>query len=161
MVEQWFVRRDETAFPVFQGDRFAGVVTMDDVHKVPRDEWDVRTVREIMISAEAVPSAVPSAPVLDALRKMGAADVKVLPISDFKTNEYAKLIGGASFEPAEENPMLGWRGASRCYHPGYKEGFLLEVAAVRRSARRSESSKSRPAMRHDRLEIKVRSPALE
>jgi pyruvate,water dikinase len=56
----------------------------------------------------------------------------ILRFSDFKTNEYAKLVGGAPFEPVEENPMLGWRGASRYYHPSYKEGFLLEVAAVRR-----------------------------
>ncbi len=56
----------------------------------------------------------------------------ILRFSDFKTNEYAKLVGGASFEPHEENPMIGWRGASRYYHPGYKEGFLLEVAAIRR-----------------------------
>ena len=56
----------------------------------------------------------------------------ILRFSDFKTNEYAKLAGGQSFEPREENPMLGWRGASRYYHPGYKEGFLLECAAVRR-----------------------------
>jgi pyruvate, water dikinase len=52
--------------------------------------------------------------------------------SDFKTNEYARLVGGAPFEPQEENPMLGWRGASRYYHPEYREAFLLEVAAVRR-----------------------------
>jgi pyruvate,water dikinase len=56
----------------------------------------------------------------------------LLRFSDFKTNEYARLIGGHLFEPKEENPMLGWRGASRYYHPDYKEGFLLEVAAVRR-----------------------------
>jgi pyruvate,water dikinase len=56
----------------------------------------------------------------------------ILRFSDFKTNEYARLLGGAEFEPAEENPMLGWRGASRYYHPDYKEGFLLECAAVRR-----------------------------
>ena len=56
----------------------------------------------------------------------------ILRFSDFKTNEYARLLGGAPFEPDEENPMLGWRGASRYYHPGYKEGFLLEVAAIRR-----------------------------
>jgi pyruvate,water dikinase len=56
----------------------------------------------------------------------------ILRFSDFKTNEYAKLVGGAGFEPSEENPMLGWRGASRYYHPGYKDGFLLEVAAVKR-----------------------------
>ncbi|GAA5335060.1 MULTISPECIES: phosphoenolpyruvate synthase [Thermus] len=56
----------------------------------------------------------------------------VLRFSDFKTNEYARLVGGHLFEPKEENPMLGWRGASRYYHPDYKEGFLLEVAAVKR-----------------------------
>ena len=56
----------------------------------------------------------------------------ILRFSDFKTNEYAHLLGGELFEPREENPMLGWRGASRYYHPDYKEGFLLELAAVRR-----------------------------
>jgi len=56
----------------------------------------------------------------------------ILRFSDFKTNEYRHLLGGAPFEPEEENPMLGWRGASRYYHPAYKEGFLLEVAAVKR-----------------------------
>jgi pyruvate,water dikinase len=56
----------------------------------------------------------------------------ILRFSDFKTNEYAHLVGGASFEPAEENPMIGWRGASRYYHPEFKEGFLLEVRAVKR-----------------------------
>jgi len=56
----------------------------------------------------------------------------VLRFSDFKTNEYARLLGGAAFEPSEENPMLGWRGASRYYHPQYKEGFALECAAVKR-----------------------------
>ncbi|MGQ9735303.1 MAG: phosphoenolpyruvate synthase [Thermaceae bacterium] len=56
----------------------------------------------------------------------------LLRFSDFKTNEYARLIGGHLFEPKEENPMLGWRGASRYDHPEYKEGFLLEVAAVKK-----------------------------
>jgi pyruvate,water dikinase len=56
----------------------------------------------------------------------------ILRFSDFKTNAYAHLVGGAAFEALEENPMLGWRGASRYYHPDYKEGFLLEAAAVRR-----------------------------
>ncbi len=56
----------------------------------------------------------------------------ILRLSDFKTNEYAHLLGGEGFEPQEGNPMLGWRGASRYYHPDYKEGFLLEVAAVHR-----------------------------
>jgi len=56
----------------------------------------------------------------------------IVRFSDFKTNEYAGLVGGSGFEPTEENPMLGWRGASRYYHPGYREGFELEVAAIRR-----------------------------
>lgn len=56
----------------------------------------------------------------------------ILRFSDFKTNEYAQLLGGELFEPAEENPMLGWRGASRYYDPDYREGFALEVRAVRR-----------------------------
>jgi len=56
----------------------------------------------------------------------------ILRLSDFKTNEYAKLLGGGPFEPVEENPMLGWRGASRYYHPGYRDGFALECRAIRR-----------------------------
>jgi pyruvate,water dikinase len=56
----------------------------------------------------------------------------ILRFSDFKSNEYAHLLGGAPFEIDEGNPMLGWRGASRYYHPDYREAFLLEVAAVRR-----------------------------
>ncbi|MGE5047799.1 MAG: phosphoenolpyruvate synthase, partial [Deltaproteobacteria bacterium] len=56
----------------------------------------------------------------------------ILRLSDFKSNEYATLLGGKQFEPVEENPMIGWRGASRYYHPKYKEGFMLELRAVRR-----------------------------
>jgi pyruvate,water dikinase len=59
----------------------------------------------------------------------------IVRTSDFKTNEYAKLIGGAEFEPAEENPMLGFRGASRYYDPRYAEGFALECAALLRVRR--------------------------
>lgn len=55
----------------------------------------------------------------------------IVRMSDFKTNEYAQLIGGSAFEPGEENPMLGWRGASRYYSEGYREGFALECRAVR------------------------------
>jgi len=56
----------------------------------------------------------------------------VVRMSDFKTNEYASLIGGAAFEPSESNPMLGFRGASRYAHPAYAEGFALECRAMRR-----------------------------
>lgn len=54
----------------------------------------------------------------------------IIRMSDFKTNEYANLIGGAQFEPEEENPMLGFRGASRYYSPRYSEGFALECKAI-------------------------------
>jgi pyruvate, water dikinase len=56
----------------------------------------------------------------------------IVRMSDFKTNEYAGLIGGAEFEPKEENPMLGFRGASRYYSPRYQEGFALECRAMHR-----------------------------
>jgi pyruvate,water dikinase len=56
----------------------------------------------------------------------------IIRMSDFKTNEYAGLIGGAGFEPHEENPMIGWRGASRYYRPGYREAFALECAAIKK-----------------------------
>jgi len=56
----------------------------------------------------------------------------IVRMSDFKSNEYASLIGGRWFEPSEENPMLGFRGASRYAHPAYAEGFALECAAMRR-----------------------------
>jgi pyruvate, water dikinase len=54
----------------------------------------------------------------------------IVRFSDFKTNEYANLVGGKEFEPHEENPMLGFRGASRYYHPLYKEAFRLECQAI-------------------------------
>jgi pyruvate,water dikinase len=57
----------------------------------------------------------------------------IVRTSDFKTNEYARLLGGAEFEPAEENPMLGFRGASRYYDPRYADGFALECAALKRA----------------------------
>ncbi len=52
--------------------------------------------------------------------------------SDFKTNEYAGLLGGVDFEPVESNPMIGFRGASRYYDHRYREGFALECSAIRR-----------------------------
>ncbi|HET9429443.1 MAG TPA: phosphoenolpyruvate synthase [Allosphingosinicella sp.] len=57
----------------------------------------------------------------------------ILRLSDFKTNEYAHLIGGSAFEPKEENPMLGFRGASRYYDDRYREGFALECRAIRQA----------------------------
>jgi pyruvate,water dikinase len=56
----------------------------------------------------------------------------IVRMSDFKSNEYAMLIGGQEYEPVEENPMLGFRGASRYYDDRYREGFQLECLALRR-----------------------------
>lgn len=55
----------------------------------------------------------------------------IVRMSDFKTNEYAELLGGRQFEPAEENPMIGFRGASRYYSEAYRDGFALECRAIR------------------------------
>jgi pyruvate,water dikinase len=56
----------------------------------------------------------------------------IVRMSDFKTNEYANLIGGQAFEPHESNPMIGFRGASRYYSPEYRDGFALECRAIKR-----------------------------
>ncbi|TSC95998.1 MAG: pyruvate, water dikinase [Parcubacteria group bacterium Athens1014_26] len=71
----------------------------------------------------------------EGIAKIGAAfwpNEVVIRFSDFKTNEYSKLIGGDLYEPAEENPMLGWRGASRYYDPKFKKAFGLECAAFKK-----------------------------
>lgn len=57
----------------------------------------------------------------------------IVRMSDFKTNEYSQLLGGSDFEPDEENPMLGFRGAFRYTHPNYADGFALECAALKRA----------------------------
>lgn len=56
----------------------------------------------------------------------------VIRLSDFKSNEYRNLIGGSYFEPNEENPMIGFRGASRYHHPAYQDAFALECAAMKK-----------------------------
>ena len=57
----------------------------------------------------------------------------IIRLSDFKSNEYANLIGGAQFEPLEPNPMIGWRGASRYYAQQYKKAFILECQALKKA----------------------------
>ena len=52
-------------------------------------------------------------------------------LSDFKSNEYRNLLGGHLYEPSEENPMIGWRGASRYYSKEYQRGFKLECEAIK------------------------------
>lgn len=67
------------------------------------------------------------------IAKIGAAFAPrpvIVRFSDFKTNEYATLLGGKDYEPQEENPMLGWRGASRYYDPKFKDAFILECRAM-------------------------------
>lgn len=67
--------------------------------------------------------------------KIGAAfypNPVIVRFSDFKTNEYRTLLGGDRYEPQEENPMLGWRGASRYYHPDFAAAFALEVEAMKK-----------------------------
>lgn len=56
----------------------------------------------------------------------------IVRLSDFKSNEYYNLLGGNHFEPKEENPMIGWRGASRYYSPEYEEAFGMEIKAIKR-----------------------------
>lgn len=71
----------------------------------------------------------------EGIAKIGAAfypKTVILRFSDFKTNEYASLIGGSLFEPREENPMLGWRGASRYYDPKFQPAFELELQALKK-----------------------------
>ncbi len=69
------------------------------------------------------------------IAKIGAAFYPkkvIVRFSDFKTNEYRTLLGGEAFEPKEENPMIGWRGASRYYDPKFKPAFMMEAAAVKK-----------------------------
>lgn len=71
----------------------------------------------------------------EGIAKIGAAfypNEVIIRFSDFKTNEYATLLGGDLYEPKEENPMLGWRGASRYYHPNFKAAFGLECEALKK-----------------------------
>lgn len=69
------------------------------------------------------------------IAKIGAAFYPkqvIVRFSDFKTNEYRTLIGGDLYEPKEENPMIGWRGASRYYHPDFSDAFILELRAIKK-----------------------------
>ena len=71
----------------------------------------------------------------EGIAKIGAAfwpNEVIIRFSDFKTNEYRKLLGGELYEPLEENPMIGWRGASRYYDPKFKQAFGLECVALKK-----------------------------
>jgi pyruvate,water dikinase len=84
-------------------------------HASPADYF----VRELAESVATIAAAFHPRPV-------------IARMSDFKTNEYANLLGGRWFEPTEENPMIGFRGAARYAHPAYADGFALECAAMKR-----------------------------
>ena len=109
------------------------------IHPMALVDFDAVEDKDAKKEIEALTRAYPSKPAyfVDRLAR-GIARIAaawhphpvILRMSDFKTNEYAELIGGSGFEPEEENPMLGWRGASRYYADNYREGFALECAAV-------------------------------
>jgi len=103
----------------------------------PERVTDPRTVARIQERAEGFD---PPAELFVSRLASGVAQIAaafwprpvIVRFSDFKTNEYAGLLGGADFEPHEANPMIGFRGASRYYHERYREAFALECAAIRR-----------------------------
>ncbi len=88
-----------------------------------------------LVAHERTPAEYFVARLAEGIATIGAAfypKTVIVRLSDFKTNEYAHLLGGGAFEPVEENPMLGFRGAARYVHPAYREGFALECAALKR-----------------------------
>jgi pyruvate,water dikinase len=110
------------------------------IHPMALVRFDEVEDAEVRQTIEGLTRAYPSKPdyfvdrLARGIARIAAAyhpNPVILRMSDFKTNEYAELIGGQGFEPAEENPMLGWRGASRYYSDGYREGFALECRAVK------------------------------
>jgi pyruvate,water dikinase len=111
-----------------------GVHPMALLHPERVAEWKVRAA-----IAERTGALAPDEFFVDRLAS-GVAQIAaafyprpvIVRFSDFKTNEYAGLLGGAAFEPTEANPMIGFRGASRYYDERYREGFALECRAIRR-----------------------------
>jgi pyruvate,water dikinase len=101
---------------------------------------DVSTRRIVRAIAEATPGYADKAEyyvdeLAEGIARIGAAFYPhevIIRFSDFKTNEYRKLVGGELYEPEEENPMIGWRGASRYYHPDFQAAFGLECRALTR-----------------------------
>lgn len=105
--------------------------TMAKTHPLVR-----KTVQEIerLVEGYAKPEDFYSETLAEGMAKIAAAfwpNPVIIRFSDFKTNEYRGLLGGDLFEPSEENPMLGWRGASRYYDPKFKDAFGLECKAMK------------------------------
>jgi CBS domain-containing protein len=82
LVDRWFSHREEGAYPVFFGERFIGIINVDDLAKVPVEAWEDHTAREIMRAAASIPVIAPSDLVFDALRKMGTTGLRGLPVMD-------------------------------------------------------------------------------
>jgi pyruvate,water dikinase len=101
------------------------------------ERTDAATQREIAERIRGYPNGTAffEERLAEGVARIGAAFYPrpvIVRLSDFKTNEYAGLLGGTAFEPREENPMIGFRGASRYAHEAYREGFALECRALRR-----------------------------
>jgi len=115
---------------------FTESVKIHPMAAINQAKLDHRTKQQITKLTAGYPSAKQyiTSSLAEGMAKIAAAFYPkpvIVRLSDFKTNEYANLIGGKFFEPKESNPMLGWRGASRYYDPNYAPGFALECAAVR------------------------------
>jgi pyruvate,water dikinase len=105
------------------------------VHPEKIEDPQERKAIEALAANDATPAAFFVRALAEGVGMIAAAFYPkpvIVRMSDFKTNEYANLLGGSAFEPTEENPMLGFRGASRYAHPAYAEGFALECAAMKR-----------------------------
>jgi pyruvate,water dikinase len=103
--------------------------------KVPVEDQEDRHAIRDRVAGYASPTEFFVEKLASGVAMIGAAfhpRPVIVRFSDFKTNEYAGLIGGRSFEIEESNPMIGFRGASRYYHDRYREGFALECEAIRR-----------------------------
>lgn len=99
-----------------------------------KDESTIKEIKELIHGYEKDPSEYFVQKLAEGVAMIAGAFYPrpvVVRLSDFKTNEYAHLIGGDQFEPREENPMIGFRGASRYYSPKYRDGFALECRALK------------------------------
>ena len=119
----------------FLVSNWIGVHPMALAHLERVQDPQVRAQIRKRAAAYASPSEFFVSRLAEGVAQIGAAfhpRPVIVRFSDFKTNEYASLLGGAAFEPAEANPMIGFRGASRYYDERYRDGFALECAAIRR-----------------------------
>lgn len=99
-----------------------------------KNQYQLKEIKELIRGFEDDPTAYFVDRLAEGIAMIAGAFYPrpvIVRLSDFKTNEYAHLLGGEGFEPREENPMIGFRGASRYYSPKYREGFALECRALK------------------------------